>query len=107
MFLMMLVDYEFFKSVTYGVCCRADGHCDKCYKKINVLNDKHHRRQMSLTLNIINDIVAYNICCLCKIITFVAYDVCCIIGFVPYDICCLIGFVTYEVCRIMTFCHQL
>ena len=68
---------------------------------------KHHRRQMSLTLNIINDIVAYNICCLCKIITFVAYDVCYIIGFVPYDICCLIGFVTYEVCRIMTFCHQL
>ena len=90
-----------------GLVAEPMGTVTNVIKKINVLNDKHHRRQMSLTLYIINDIVAYNICCLCKIITLVAYDVCYIIGFVPYDICCLIGFVTYEVCRIMTFCHQL
>ena len=47
--------------------------------------------------------VAYDVCRLCQIITFVAYDVCHIIGFVRSDVCHLIGFVSYKVCRIMTF----
>ena len=53
--------------------------------------------------NVISDVVAYDVCRLCQIITFVAYDICRITGFVPYDVCRLIGFAAYEVCRIMTF----
>ena len=53
--------------------------------------------------NGISDIVAYDVCRLFQIITFVAYDVCHIIGFVFYDVCRLIGFVAYGFCRIMAF----
>ena len=46
--------------------------------------------------------VAYDVCRLCQIIKFVAYDVCRFIGIVPHDVFRLIGFVAYEVGRIMT-----
>ena len=69
---MMFVDYDILMCVGY------------------VISNKSHKQQASQATNIISDIVAYAICCLCQIDMFVAYDICLIIRVVPYDVCRLI-----------------
>ena len=53
------------------------------------------RQTTNVMTNVIRYIFAYDVCRLCQIITFVAYDVCRISGFVPYDVCRLIVCVAY------------